>query len=202
MKNTLVERQRRIQHANKTLEKQVETRTQELEEANRKLERQARQDPLTNLHNRRAVNEYLHQAFVELKRTNVPYSVAVVDIDNFKQVNDTYGHECGDDALKHVAKVLINNSRESDFVARSGGEEFLIVMPATDIDGARVLAEKLRKAAADSPPPALNELTVSIGVANVRLEDQKDSAVISRADKALYRAKDLGRNRVEMSSEE
>ncbi|MEW9797017.1 sensor domain-containing diguanylate cyclase [Alteromonas sp. CYL-A6] len=199
MMNKLAIRRQHLQEANALLEERVELRTRELEQANRKLEKQALQDPLTGLKNRRALNEYLHQAYLRFKRGQKAYSVAVIDIDHFKKVNDTFGHEAGDNALRHLAELLTGSARESDFICRSGGEEFVLIMPETDKAGAQVVAEKVRKKVAATPHQDVGRMTISIGVATISQQDDKASETIARADEALYKAKHNGRNRTEVS---
>ncbi len=186
----------KLEDANRTLEHTVEARTAELQAANAELAQLARRDALTGLANRMAVLERQAVEFRRFARTHRPYAVLVVDIDHFKQVNDTFGHEVGDIALQHVATRLSVSVRVTDFVARLGGEEFLVLLPETDAEMAVLVAEKLRSAVADVPAPVVGALTVSIGVSQVQLEDSDEAEAVRRADAALYRAKQSGRNRV------
>lgn len=178
------------------LEQQVAERTEALTAANRELDRIAHQDGLTGLQNRMSVNERLRSEFLRFKRTGNVYGVLMMDIDHFKSINDTYGHEAGDHVLRQMAGVLADSLRATDFVARFGGEEFLVITPDTDIEGTRASAEKLRKAVAGQSFPAVGTVTLSIGVASAQLEDAHQDDAIRRADAALYRAKDEGRNTV------
>lgn len=167
------------------------------------LEKLASLDGLTEIPNRRAFDIAMDRQFSQAKRTATPLSLLVLDIDNFKQYNDHYGHPVGDDCLRRVANCLVNQTqRAEDLVARMGGEEFVILLPNTDSMGAIMRAEQYRSAverlkihhAATSP---LCYVTVSIGVGTV-VADTGDhfSELITAADNALYQAKHQGRNRV------
>lgn len=178
------------------LEQQVAERTEDLMRANHELQRLALQDALTKLPNRLAANERLRQEFLRLKRTGSPYCVLMMDIDHFKSINDTYGHETGDHVLEHFSATLAGTLRVTDFVARFGGEEFIALMPDTEIEGAMVSAEKVRKAIQAENFPVVGRVTVSIGVGLSRAEDANEDETVRRADAALYCSKNEGRNRV------
>lgn len=178
------------------LERQVDDRTQDLLQANHKLEQVAITDDLTGLQNRKAVYARLRQEFLRLKRSGRGYAVLYLDIDHFKHINDTFGHETGDQVLCQVAEVLVASMRESDLVARHGGEEFLIVLQDTDMAGALTLAEKIRLAVSSHEFPLVRQVTVSIGVTIAACEDSGGEDAVRRADAALYQAKAEGRNRV------
>lgn len=153
-------------------------------------------DPLTGVPNRRGLDRHLEKA---LGRVN-PLSVIMVDIDHFKRVNDTYGHDAGDLVLQQVASVIKNSVRPGDFMGRFGGEEFMVVCNA-DIDEAVEIAERVRQAVMSTPVSISDSVTVSItasfGVAR-HLPGEDALAVVKRADRALYNAKNEGRNRVQM----
>lgn len=165
-------------------------------EAERRLRRMATHDPLTGLLNRRGIDQRLNQKLKETRRYGRPLSVVLLDIDHFKDVNDTYGHDVGDEVLKEMAKAASVHLRESDMLARWGGEEFLVVAPETGHAGALELGEKLRETVEETPQPKVGRITVSAGVATYR-EEEKGVSLVKRADEALYRAKENGRNRVE-----
>jgi two-component system cell cycle response regulator len=172
------------------------------------LRRLAATDALTGLLNRRQGGEALDQALAVSKRYGHPFSVVMLDIDHFKQINDTWGHHAGDLALQHVANILRRTSRKADAivrwnadaVVRWGGEEFLVLLPSTPAGGARIAAERLRLAVSLNAVSLAEgnaiPITVSIGLASY--EDGSAEALIQRADKALYQAKARGRNRVEV----
>jgi diguanylate cyclase (GGDEF)-like protein/PAS domain S-box-containing protein len=178
------------------LETAVATRTASLTAANEALQRLSHTDVLTQLNNRLATNERLRQEFLRMKRHGQVYAVLFIDIDHFKRINDTYGHETGDEVLRLLATVLLGAARATDFVARYGGEEFLVLLPDTTDAGARTLAEKIRHAVASQAFPVVGELTVSVGVSVARGDDKNEEEAVHRADKALYQAKSEGRNRV------
>ncbi len=175
-----------------------------LEEKNlliEQLENLSLHDGLTNVHNRRYLEEYLEGAFEECKRYGLALTVIITDIDHFKSVNDTYGHQIGDEVLKKFTKRLEDNIRGADMLARYGGEEFVVVLKNTDIDGAVVLAEKLRMIIKEKPFEIEGHrisLTVSFGIAGMKAGNYSDAAQLIRdADMYLYKAKNEGRNRVE-----
>jgi len=197
MSATLIQQKDELAQSNQTLEAKVELRTQELQALNIALERLARTDALTNLPNRMSTTERLEIEFARFKRTGVPYSVLVLDIDFFKRINDTYGHAIGDDMLRHVATVLITTLRNTDFVGRTGGEEFVIILPETDLSAAIIVAEKVRVAVASSSAPSAGNVTVSIGVREVLASDLDAQTAVTRADGLMYQAKANGRNRIQ-----
>jgi two-component system cell cycle response regulator len=161
-------------------------------------------DALTGLYNRRYFERRLREESAHAKRHKRPFAIIIVDIDHFKLVNDTYGHEDGDRVLCHVAELLGGALREDDIACRYGGEEFVVLLRATPGPAARVVANRLRAAVAGKGIGlgAKNEerhLTLSGGVAAAdERNNYKVEGIVDRADKALYRAKRGGRNRVEM----
>jgi len=162
-----------------------------------KLARMIVTDDLTGVANRRRLMEKLAEEQERSARTRRPFALLMVDLDRFKKVNDSYGHQMGDRVLRECASVLACNVRAPDLVARYGGEEFCVVMPETAVQGARIAAERLRKAIEELPDPIP---TVSIGVAVWRPGLNVD-AILSRSDKALYKAKMAGRNCVVFGGE-
>ncbi|MGI9386266.1 MAG: PleD family two-component system response regulator [Methyloligellaceae bacterium] len=157
-------------------------------------------DPLTGLHNRRYLENHLSNVVEGAKRTGSSISIMLVDIDFFKSVNDTYGHQTGDVVLKKFAARLCDNVREVDLPCRLGGEEFVVIMPDTDLATARFVAERLKTCIAEEPflIGDLSPLTVtaSVGVASVHNGVYSPNLLLERADNALYCAKREGRNRV------
>lgn len=148
-----------------------------------------RTDPLTGLSNRRALEDSLGTLFAMLSRYGNPFSLMILDIDHFKRVNDDQGHLYGDQVLQQTARLLDDCARDTDIVVRYGGEEFVILMPETSLDGAAAFAERLRLEIEQDLP-----ITVSCGAAFAREDDSAD-ALFLRADQALYAAKNAGRNR-------
>lgn len=166
------------------------------EEALRALDRLSSTDKLTQLYNRTKLDEILETECLRIKRYNdYVFAVILLDIDHFKQVNDTHGHLAGDRTLVHFAKILQANLRQSDVAGRWGGEEFLIICPHTNGTGARFLAEKLRTVIAANIIDHVGVVTASFGVTQFTNADSIDS-LLGRADHALYSAKNSGRNRV------
>lgn len=153
-------------------------------------------DRLTGLYNRLKLDEVLESEIARAQRHDTPLSVIIVDVDYFKSVNDTHGHQVGDTVLKEMAATLLACGRKSDTVGRWGGEEFLVVLPNTDMQGAIKTAQKMRLTVEAYPFSVAGDKTASFGVSELSKEDNEDS-LIERADKALYRAKMSGRNRVE-----
>lgn len=159
------------------------------------LEYAASRDLLTGLWNRRHFLNLLDNARNQKRRHDLDYSLMILDADHFKNVNDQFGHEKGDEALIFLAKTLENRVREMDSMCRWGGEEFIILLPQTDLRSAAHLAECLRSAVAEIQSPHLPCVTVSIGVAQ-HLSEETTESLLRRTDAALYQAKAAGRNSV------
>ena len=174
----------------------------ERKDAELKLKRLATTDPLTGLSNRRAFLDQLQKELRLRRRLGHPSSLLMIDFDHFKQINDRYGHPAGDQVLKHFADIASNCLRETDAIGRLGGEEFAILMPGTDLDGAMQLAERLRHLLEQTPTRTTDHqipMTLSIGVTPLHDHDTTPSELLKRVDAALYQAKHKGRNRIEMS---
>jgi diguanylate cyclase (GGDEF)-like protein len=162
-------------------------------------ERLATTDGLTGLLNRRTFNAQLQRRLREAQRYNRPLSLLLLDIDHFKKVNDTHGHPAGDAVLRGVAQLAQKQARETDMVARYGGEEIALILPETDGRGAHAIGERIRKGVAAAAHPTQQgnlRVTVSIGVATWPGSPPEAEGLLQAADKALYRAKEGGRNRV------
>ncbi len=201
MTAALVQRKQELEAANQGLEQRVQARTAELvqaqaalQQANAELQTLASRDGLTGLLNRRAGDERLRQEMARHRRSGQPLAVAVADIDHFKAINDTHGHAAGDEVLRDVAQVLTAAGRGTDVVIRMGGEEFVVLMPDTSPEGARVACEKLRVAVAAHPGRV--PVTLSLGLAAPAQAYGLADAALEAADQALYVAKKGGRNRV------
>lgn len=173
----------------------------DLRETNRVLHDMATRDSLTGLYNHGFFQERLEQELNRASRTGAPLTLAMLDLDRFKQVNDTFGHQVGDDVLRLLANILRQNLRVSDVAARYGGEEIAVIFPDTDAEGATAVIERIRQllesAAVDvGPGQKLTGITLSAGVAHYPEAGPDRHALIRAADDALYRAKAQGRNRV------
>ena len=168
----------------------------------KQLQELSRTDALTSLRNRRAFDEHLPNAFEHARRYGRPLSLAVIDVDHFKSVNDGFGHDAGDAILRGVAGIIASHSRQTDYAARVGGEEFAVLLPETALFEGLQFAEKLRSTIAETVIPVGgydHHVTISIGLASVPHSQVGTAEDLYRAaDQALYRAKANGRNRVEM----
>ncbi len=177
---------------------------QALLEAKNKLRELSMHDALTGIFNRRAVLERLHAEMSRAEREGNPLSIAMLDIDFFKKVNDTHGHNAGDEVLKEFVRRVLASVRPYDVLGRYGGEEFLLILVKTSLDTAKLVFERVRETIAGEPfifEGTSIEITVSIGGA-LRKDGEKVDVFIDRADKALYRAKEEGRNRVVLTQED
>jgi diguanylate cyclase (GGDEF)-like protein len=165
------------------------------------LDRAATTDPLTGLVNRRRFDESFAREIERQGRTNNPLALLILDLDHFKRINDSHGHEAGDRVLREFAALIEAETRAVDIVARLGGDEFAVLAPDTGAEGAAVLAQRLRERTRDAFSERPEQLTVSCGVA-VAPADGTDQVALSRAaDRALYRAKVLGRDLVALAIE-
>jgi len=195
MTESLLDREQKLRELNESLEHQVDVRTNELKLANLKLEELATEDPLTGLANRRYFEERLSAAFQQMKRTSHPYGILMVDVDFFKKVNDTFGHEAGDKVLQKLAALLSESLRNTDLVARYGGEEFIVLLaPVTSEEQAFIVADKIREIVAKAEFPSVKSITISVGLAAASINDPTQDDAVRRADGALYKAKEKGRN--------
>jgi len=197
---------------NDELESRVEQRTAELAQINRRLReeieerkrvekqlhRLATTDPLTGAYNRRHFFNLAEQEFNHSDRYENQISIILVDVDHFKEINDTYGHVAGDQLLQTIAKRFLCNLRQMDIFGRYGGDEFVILLPETDLDQARMAGERLHKVVTQTPietSRGIIRLQISMGVASLNNSDDMEKLLI-KTDQALYAAKEAGRNRV------
>lgn len=186
-----------VDQFNATLENKIKSRTRRLHIANEKLNRLATLDFLTNIPNRRYFFTMGNKLFETTKRGKISLSMMILDIDYFKNVNDTYGHKIGDKVLKLVAKTIQESVRKEDIVARVGGEEFAILLNDTTLEITQKISEKIRSNIESSPfikEDIHINLTASIGITQYSKEDKSLESIYDRADKALYLAKNTGRN--------
>jgi diguanylate cyclase len=185
--------------ANRLLQQDLASAKDELQAQRRQLDAymaEALTDPLTGMANRRKFDQELARRFTQWKQTATPLSLVLVDIDEFKKVNDEYGHVAGDVVLQQVAEVLLENVRANDLVARYGGEEFAMILPGTTLEEAKPVAERIRGAIADycfQFGDSQTRVTVSAGLAEAMLINDSE-VLVTRADAALYAAKEAGRD--------
>ncbi|MBN1586414.1 MAG: GGDEF domain-containing protein [Candidatus Omnitrophica bacterium] len=160
-------------------------------------------DGLTQLHDRRYFDMRLNEEVERVRRYGMPVSLLMIDIDDFKQYNDTYGHPAGDKLLRRISDIIRHGTRRIDLSARYGGEEFAVMLPVTPMTGAKIAAERLRARVEESSRAEDKAVTISIGVSTYDGEpkDYKKDTLVKSADEALYRAKDAGKNCVHLSSE-
>lgn len=158
----------------------------------------ASKDPMTGLNNRRSMDEHIaHESTIAIRYSN-PLAMLVLDIDHFKRINDTYGHKTGDCLIKALADIMQNTARRSDYTFRYGGEEFVMLLPNTTPEGAKLVAERIRETIEECECLCHGEIikmTASIGISSLTADD-KDDSLFLRADSALYKAKHGGRNQV------
>ncbi len=187
------------------LESRIEKLQEELERAKKSREHRSnttkvqtphsKRDSLTKALRKDAFNEIIGIKIIEAKHVDQPLSIIIFDIDHFKKINDTYGHLVGDTVLQQVSEVVRSNIRESEYFVRWGGEEFIILLPGTGLQGAQMVAEKIRRAIEAKEFDTVGKVTCSFGVTQL-LSDDTISSFIERADEALYEAKHGGRNQV------
>jgi diguanylate cyclase (GGDEF)-like protein len=184
------------------LEVLVEERTAELKEKSEELERQATHDKLTQLFNRRYADDYLERQIESAKRYNRDFTIALADIDHFKQINDRFSHAVGDAVLRRVGEILVNRCRKTDVVARYGGEEFLLCFPDTNTEFAEQICSQIRTAVESADWSDISKdfgthlyITISFGIATTG-NDSRRASILSDADTRLYQAKKKGRNLV------
>ena len=189
---------------NQQLENRIREATLDLTEANKKLSEHAHVDELTNLKNRRALQDRLSDLNRADPASYLPMQVMLFDVDRFKQINDSYGHDVGDHVLERVAREIENHTRDTDFVVRYGGDEFLVVMPSCTRDNAYRRAEAIRDSILSSPPQVNGhpiQVTLSVGIADQPAADTATdfSEMLKLADQAMYQSKQGGRNRISES---
>ncbi len=177
---------------------QLESAYAQLEVVNARLLELATTDGLTGLKNHRSFQDKLAEEFERSRRYHTPLALLLLDVDKFKQFNDTFGHPAGDEVLKRVANALRHTARATDFVARYGGEEFVVALPETDTEGAMIVAERIREAVAGQEWEQ-RAITVSIGAAALQIATRDAAELVEEADKALYQSKQNGRNQVTLA---
>ncbi len=195
----------RLQEADKKIaELQISVRNHNEEiaqvtERAKTLEKEVMLDALTEIHNRRAYELQMRESLRRYHRDGQPFSLVLMDVDRFKNINDRYGHIAGDKCLKEIAKIIKSSFRKTDFLARYGGEELVAILPGSSADNAGKIAEKVRSRIELARFRYQQEeipITISLGVTEVKPTDQESEAVFSRVDSAMYQAKKGGRNKV------
>lgn len=191
--NKMVKRLRELRDENALIHRKLRHRNAELHE-------RSITDGLTGLYNRSHMTDMLAKQLARAKRYGHAFSILMVDIDHFKRYNDTHGHQAGDDALVDVAQVLRDSTRSCDYVTRYGGEEFLVVLTATDRPGAETFAERIRSRVEEMRSKGRSAVTISVGVASYPDNGEEIEVIVRAADAALYACKRNGRNRVETAA--
>lgn len=188
---------KRLQNRMKISSEDLKQLQQELE----KSQQEAQTDTLTSLINRRGLEKRFELERIRAKQNNMPFSILLIDIDHFKKVNDSFGHLVGDSLLKSLARLMTAQLRKNDIAARFGGEEFMILLPETGIDGAKAVGRKIQDALSTKEwkikdsGESMGKITVSMGIAQYKF-NEPEKALIKRADDALYFAKQNGRNQI------
>jgi diguanylate cyclase (GGDEF)-like protein len=188
-----------VQDTFNLVNKQLKEFKQLVTDRDRELERIATTDKLTGAYTRMKFDEIMEREIGRFKRHNEPLSLIMFDIDNFKEINDTYGHSIGDNVLRKIAGITKETIRKIDYLVRWGGEEFMIISPETNIEEAHALAERLREAIESYRFNKVGKVTGSFGVTEIKKEDTTDT-FIKRVDSVMYEAKTQGKNRVEVSA--
>ena len=192
---TLNDKNKELELLNISLEQKVQKRTTELSNAYKEMKEIAIKDSLTKVYNRYFFNDALENEIYRSNRYNSTFSLCMFDLDHFKRLNDTYGHDIGDEVLTTIAALIQGFLRESDIFARVGGEEFMIIFTKTTLDEAMKIAQRLRVEVQEHPFKILDKITISMGLVSYKDEELKH-LLLKRVDNALYEAKRSGRNNV------
>jgi diguanylate cyclase (GGDEF)-like protein len=183
---------------NESVEHRITSRTKILEDIQKHLLEQVHKDSMTGLYNRRYFNEMADNLLFNAKKDEGEMSIIMLDVDDFKIINDTYGHSTGDEVICNIANLLLQSTRSTDICVRFGGEEFVVVLPHTLLENGIKIAEKIRKMIGDTVVVSKTKeeikYTVSIGVAKVEKEDNSLEIALNKADSLLYKAKNSGKN--------
>lgn len=191
----ILAKQKALRKLNQSLEEKVQARTKELQESTKQLEELAHKDALTSIENRYSIMKTLASEIDRARRYKNELSVVMYDIDHFKDINDTYGHDVGDDVLVALTQLVDHNCREIDFLGRYGGEEFLIIMPNTSREDAKEFAHRIRLVVQNHSFKIIGKLTISLGLIEYQ-EGEEIKELFKRLDTLLYQAKNGGRNKL------
>lgn len=195
----LITTKEKLEHLNNNLEEKIKEKTKKLRHANRNLKKLAFIDTLTNIGNRRYFLEHAHTIIALTKRLRTPLTLLYIDLDYFKKINDTHGHDFGDQILSEFGVLIKSISRESDILCRYGGEEFILLLPFTSIFTGIELAERLQQQLKEYKFNHNNistKITLSVGISSFDFESDTIDSLIKKADEALYSAKNNGRNQI------
>lgn len=188
-----------VQETFRLINRQLKEYKRLVNDRDKELQQLATTDPLTKAYNRTKFDEIIKREIQKFKRYDESFSLILFDIDDFKDINDKYGHNIGDHVLQKVTSLAKNISRQIDYVIRWGGEEFMIISPKTNLEKAHVFAERLRKAIESYEFEKVGQVTASFGVTEIK-KDDTENTFVKRADRAMYQAKIKGKNRVERSN--
>ncbi len=191
---SMVAEMERLAEEQSAYQLQLEEYQRQMERVNADLKESNSYDSLTGIHNRQVIETKLQTQMERAASMDVPLSLLLMDVDNFKSINDNYGHQTGDTVLRNIAELIDENCRDHDVCGRYGGEEFAVILPDTGLDGACVLAERFRRAVEKARGVTDETITVSIGAATLQ-PGQNMNDLVHCADKALYHAKEHGRNK-------
>lgn len=194
-KQNLELKSNQLQMLNAELEEKIEQRTRELKKAYERMHLIANTDSLTQIHNRYSFLNAFNEELEKFKTSKIVFSLIMLDIDHFKDINDTFGHDIGDYAIVEMTKIVKEYLRESDIFGRVGGEEFMILLPYTSVEQAKNIAQRIRKEVDEYRFTSIEHMSVSQGVVQYK-EAESANAMLKRVDIALYEAKTRGRNMV------
>ncbi len=192
----LLKKYEQLKRRHQKIIKRSDNQAKRLFELNQKLKKMAYIDSMTGIYNRRYFFETATNMVEFAKRENIPLSLAIIDIDKFKKINDTYGHDIGDHVIKMLASLIIDMIEANDIFARFGGEEFILMLPERTLQQAYLFLEQIREITQECTVDQKINFTISTGVVEMTLENETLQKAIKRADLNLYEAKEQGRNRV------
>ena len=194
-RKSITKKRDQLEVLNETLEQKVKKRTKELQKSKEALEVLATTDSLTKINNRYSIMKILDNEIIRIQRYKHPLCVLLYDVDKFKDVNDTYGHDIGDVVLFEMTNVVKSCLRDIDNIGRYGGEEFIIIFPNTSLEDAKIVSERIRKNVEKYIFDKVNKITISLGLVEYK-EGENSDKLFKRLDELLYKSKDNGRNQL------